>query len=298
MKRHLTLAEFFLRTSIQATSYGLSFLLPNLIKDIGGDERDVGLALLSAALATLVAAYYSGQATDLIGRMRVMALAGFFLAIGLLAFGTFTALSWHLWVGSFIWGLGWGFSYTLAPVVLAQIVHPAARMQMFALLSVFVTAGFGLSPVCATVLLSQSLTMPQVFQIVAIMCALTGLLNYLLVRPVSRLTLGEDGARRSKLSGRMIVLILRSPGVVPITMVFLGACVFAGLINFQTVFTEKNGLDHAKFFFIYTVTVMLCRIVLAGFFGGRSPYATNAALQAIMCASVILFIFVDGEPWI
>lgn len=101
-----------------------------------------------------------------------------------------------------------------------------------AFLSIF-RAGFGLPSVVATVLLSQSLTLPQVFLIVATMCALIGLFNLLIERSVSRQSLDYDTAQRSKLSRRMIVQILRSPAVVPVTMAFLGVCYFIGMINFQ-----------------------------------------------------------------
>ena len=78
-------------------------------------------------------------------------------------------------------------------------------------------------------------------------------------------------------------------------MVFLGASVFAGMNNFQTSFAQAEGQNYADFFLAYTVTVIVCRLMLAGFSGGRSPYRTIAFLQYIMFASVILFMFVDSS---
>ena len=78
-------------------------------------------------------------------------------------------------------------------------------------------------------------------------------------------------------------------------MVCLGASVFAGMNNFQTVFAQGEGLNYSDFFLAYTITVIICRLLLAGFSGGSSPYKTIALLQYIMCASVILFMFVDGS---
>ncbi len=74
-------------------------------------------------------------------------------------------------------------------------------------------------------------------------------------------------------------------------MVFIGASVFAGMSNFQTVFADARGLDYAAFFLIYTITVVICRIALARFKGGANPYLTIAALQYVMAGSVLLFIF-------
>jgi MFS family permease len=74
-------------------------------------------------------------------------------------------------------------------------------------------------------------------------------------------------------------------------MVCLGASVFAGLNNFQTVFADARGLDYANFFLAYTVTVVIFRLILARFRGGKNPYRTIALLQYVMCLSVVLFIF-------
>ncbi len=74
-------------------------------------------------------------------------------------------------------------------------------------------------------------------------------------------------------------------------MVFLGARVFAGINNFQTVFADDRGLDYADFFLYYTITVMIFRIALARFKGGSNPYLTIAVLQYIIAGSVLLFLY-------
>ena len=74
-------------------------------------------------------------------------------------------------------------------------------------------------------------------------------------------------------------------------MVCLGASVFAGMNNFQTVFADERGLEYAGYFLAYTVTVIFFRVVLARFKGGENPYLIIAFLQYIMLGSVVLFIF-------
>ena len=58
--------------------------------------------------------------------------------------------------------------------------------------------------------------------------------------------------------------------------------------SFQTVFADARGLDYATFFLVYTIVVVICRIALARFKGGSSPYLTIAALQYVMAGSVLL----------
>ena len=78
-------------------------------------------------------------------------------------------------------------------------------------------------------------------------------------------------------------------------MVCLGASVFAGMNNFQTVFADARGLNYATFFLTYTITVVIFRLVLVKFKGGKRPYLIIALLQYLMCASVILFLFSAGS---
>ncbi|MFC3119779.1 MFS transporter [Jhaorihella thermophila] len=104
------------------------------------------------------------------------------------------------------------------------------------------------------------------------------------------LSLATGAEPRSSLSLAAVGAIMRSPARLPVIMVCLGASVFAGMNNFQTVFADERGLDYADYFLAYTVTVVVFRVVLARFRGGANPYMTIAALQFVMFASVVLFL--------
>jgi MFS family permease len=73
-------------------------------------------------------------------------------------------------------------------------------------------------------------------------------------------------------------------------MVWLGASVFAAVANFQTVYAGLRGLDYSWYFLAYTITVVICRMVLAEFIGGWAPYGVIAALLAVMTASILLLL--------
>ena len=78
-------------------------------------------------------------------------------------------------------------------------------------------------------------------------------------------------------------------------MVCMGASIFAGMNNFQTVFARLRGLDYADFFLAYTVTVIFFRIILARFKGGSRPYLTISGMQYIMCASIVIFLLMGDS---
>ena len=94
----------------------------------------------------------------------------------------------------------------------------------------------------------------------------------------------------SELSISITLQVLRTKSLRPIIMVWLGASVFAAVANFQTVYAGLRGLDYSWYFLAYTITVVICRMVLAEFIGGRAPYGVIAALLAVMTASILLLL--------
>ena len=120
---------------------------------------------------------------------------------------------------------------------------------------------------------------------------ISALLFFLLIRPVRAHAINPGPEASSRLSLGGIGAILRSRALLSVIMVLLGASVFATMNNFQTVFADARGLNYADFFLAYTATVVVCRIALAQFKGGKRPYLTISLLQYVMAGSVLLFIF-------
>jgi len=298
MSRRIVLALFFLAVFLQSGTYGLTFLLPELFVEFGANEKDVGAMLLVTTLVTLTTVYYSGHLSDLLGRMRTLGLSGFTIAVALVLYSTASGVGVALILASALIGFGWGLMYTLAPVVLTRLSGSDNRVQTFSLYAVFLMAGFGLSPVYASWMEARGFSIRDAFSVVAGFCAISGSLFWFLKTPLERYALVEAPNARSRLSLPAVVAIFRSRGWLPVVMVFLGASVFAGLNNFQTSIAKAEGLDYADYFLAYTITTVVCRIAFAGFSGGSSPYRVIAILQYIMCASALLFLFIDGSQWI
>ena len=84
MKTPLLFSLFYLATFLQAGTYGLTFLLPKLFENLGGNEKHVGLMLVITAATTIVSVYYSGHITDQIGRMNSLGASGVIISISLL----------------------------------------------------------------------------------------------------------------------------------------------------------------------------------------------------------------------
>jgi len=149
MPRSTLLTQFYLASFLQAGAYGLTFLLPKLFAKFGSDEKTVGAMLAITALSTLVTVYCSGHLADRFGRATVLGLACLAISAALAGDGLATGPRLILITASLILGAGWGLTYALSPVVLTGLTAPEERVRHFALLSVAVMAGFGLSPVLA-----------------------------------------------------------------------------------------------------------------------------------------------------
>tara|TARA_R110002049_G_scaffold10127_1_gene50207 strand:- start:170444 stop:171604 length:1161 start_codon:yes stop_codon:yes gene_type:complete len=295
MSRLVLFLLFFAAIFLQAGAYGLTFMLPRLFDSFGANEKVVGAMLLVTTLATLVTVYFSGHLSDLFGRQRTLGVACIAISAALFLYANVSAVDAGLVAASVLLGFGWGLTYSLGPIVLTRLVRPDERVRYFTLLSVFVMAGFGLSPVLASVLEGAGYSVRAAFSVTAVLCLVSAVMFFLLDAPIRANALSPRAEAPSRITLAALAGVMRSRAVLPVTMVCLGASVFAGLNNFQTVFADARGLDYAQFYLSYTVTVVLLRLLLARFKGGDNPYRTIALLQYIMCASVVLFIFSGGS---
>lgn len=295
MNRLTMFTLFYMASFFQAGAYGLTFMLPRLFVAFGANEKVVGIMLFVTTISTLISVYFSGHLSDRFGRVFTLGVACFSIAISLTLYGMADGVGILLTSASILLGFGWGLTYSLSPIVLTRLVSMQERVRYFALLSVALMAGFGLSPVLASLVEKAGYAISYAFFFTAILCAIAGLIFFCLVLAVQAHAAGLGPEKRSNLSVTNIASIMRSSARLPIIMVFLGASVFAGMNNFQTVFADERGLDYANFFLVYTITVVIFRVLLARYKGGSNPYLTIAFLQYVMFTSVILFLFIGGS---
>lgn len=291
MSRRVLFRLYFLAIFLQAGAYGLTFMLPRLFASFGEDEKTVGLMLSATAASTLVTVYFSGHLSDYFGRLRILSAACAAISASLCLYGLSTSAGLMLLCASLLLGFGWGLTYSLGPVVLTRLVRADERVRYFTLLSVFVMAGFGLAPVLASALEGAGWSVRDAFFLTGGASLISALIFFMITGPVRALALSAGPEAPSRITLSALREVMNSPARTAVIMVCIGASIFAGLNNFQTVFADARGLDYAGFFLTYTITVIALRLVLARFRGGANPWMTIARLQAIMCASIVIFIF-------
>ncbi|MBA9035130.1 membrane protein implicated in regulation of membrane protease activity [Rhizobium leguminosarum] len=67
-------------------AYGVTFLIPVLVGQRGGDEALAGLIISAATVSTVILVILSGHIADAIGSARAVAVSGLFLAASALGF--------------------------------------------------------------------------------------------------------------------------------------------------------------------------------------------------------------------
>ena len=294
MSKKIVLTLIFIATFLQSGAYGLTFLFPPLFETFGADEKDVGSVLLAAAISTIAVIISCGHITSLIGRLQTLALSSLLITVSLFVFARALSFGPWLFVAGVLLGAGWGLFYALIPVVMSQLADVKNRVRYFSLQAASMMAGFGLSPVFGHYLVSKGVAINLAFMANSMACVLSSVFFFMLVKPITRYSnsIARDNAR---LSLAAFTRIAHSPAIVPITMVCIGACVFSGMTNFQTVFAKSNGLDYSYYFLSYTFTVIILRIAFAGFGGGRTPYLVITMLLSVMTGSVILFCYLGNN---
>ncbi|APE44017.1 MFS transporter [Sulfitobacter alexandrii] len=294
MSRKLIFPLYYAAILFQAGAYGLTFMLPRLYDGFGANEKVVGTTLLLTTVATVVTVYFSGHLSDLMGRLRTLGMACVAISAALMLYATADGVGPGLMAASVLLGFGWGLTYSLGPIVMSRLVRADERVRYFTLLSVFVMGGFGFAPVIASALENAGFAVRDAFALNSVLCLISAALFFGLDRPIRLQAVNARPEAPSRITRAAVRGVLRSPARLPVFMVFLGASIFAGLNNFQTVFADARGLDYAWFFTTYTLTSVIFRLVMARFTGGPNPYLTIALLQCLMCVGLGLFV-VSGD---
>lgn len=284
----------FTGTMLAAAGYGATFLFSAYYRAHGGSDVDTGLTLGAAMAGTFTGVPLVGWLSGRVDAARMSAIATCAVAFGflLLAFATGGGLGLPL-VSGFLIGLGWGMFYIGAPMALSERVTDADRGFWFTRFGAFQMAGIGGGPVILNLLLRQAaLSVETTFMLVGAACLAASVLLWVFG------SMAPGGARSAALRPwvRDIGTIARSASVRPILMVALGACVFSGLLTFQSSLVEGTTATAATFFAVYAVTVVAARLLLARFLATLPQVQLATALLTSMCLGVVAMFGVGIHP--
>jgi len=274
-------------------AYGVTFLIPILVSQRGGNEALAGLVISAAAVSTVILVILSGHIADAIGSARAVAISGSFLAASGLGFAMVQSAGSSLMAVGFILGIGWGTFYTLGPILVAAIIEPEHRIKSFALLSGSMLSGIGAGPIIGRIVTGWSMPIETAFAFASLSSLAGGALYFWLhvrltgagkiLPDINKISLGA--ARR----------IIGSKAMYSIVMVGIGGAIFGGLSSFQTSYAKAHGFDYSLFFIGFMSAAISGRLLLAKYVVKRDPFHSLLVLTSLTLTSIIVFLFMPSN---
>jgi len=280
-------------TVLHSTAYGMTFLLPLRVSEIGGSEAFVGLILGVGMIAALVTGWLSGHLADVMGRAGGIALAGFAQAAASAVMATVSKASTTLVFVGLGFGAGWAVFYLLTPLLAIGRAEAEDRVKYLTITSGLMMLGIGLGPVVGRILESFDLPVSRVFSVACGLSLISAALALGLVW-------SDKSPRHGSASLNLHVLgqVLRTSAALPTVMIAIGGGIFGCLTSFQAPISAVLGVDYALFFVVFVVTVVGSRLSLAAHIGRRSPYPMTFGLLSMMVAALLSWMLIPQSPLI
>jgi len=225
--------------------YSLYPTLPLFIKDMGGNESEIGLAMGVFMLCSVILRPIVGGLLDRFGRRP-------FIISGLVFF----ILSMYLydWVGSILFllglrilhGMSWAVSSTAIQTAVTDMIPPSRRGEGFGWFGMAMTVAMAVGPMFG-VWVTEGLSYHMLF-LFGVGLAFVALL----------LTLGAQMPYQPQAGTKKIELWERS--ILPITVsVFLFFLAYGSITTFVPLFAESIEVNSGVFFMAYAATLALTR---------------------------------------
>ncbi len=195
------------------------------------------------------------------------------------------------YIAGFLFGAGWGVIYTLGPIIISRLSSDSDRANNFSYISAFNMLGAGLSPVLVKYLDAHDFSMYNIYYFACFLSILAGFLFLFCGHDDER----ENFSFEKELSNLSFNIVVSTKAIIPMVMVFLGACIFSSMMNFQALIANSKNLDFSYFYISYTITVIFCRFFLSGVVNSFPKEIMIFILLVIMTFSMLLMRFVTGN---
>ena len=293
-----TAALLFIGSLFCAAGYGGTFILTVHFAALGGSDADAGYTLGCGVFGTFAGVLLVGWLGPRWGAAKLAAAGGVLLAAAYLILASLQQVSLLIVAVGILLGMGWGAFYLAAPMSVSERSGETQRGAWLSRLGAFQMAGIGASPVLAAWLLeSAGLPTASILQLLAGACML-GAASVALFDYSARFEAAPRlPARRSTALPGTLAALARSRARYPVLMVFLGACVFSGLMTFQSSLVQGTRLRPETYFVVYSLVVVGARLAFASALARANADALACALLAAMTGGVLCMFALDtGLP--
>ncbi|MBB4263048.1 MFS transporter [Bradyrhizobium sp. CIR3A] len=282
---------FMLGSISVAASYGSSFFLVDALRSIRQSATTAGAVISTGTIATILCSLVAGRIADSLGVMRTITLAAAMTAMAMICFASAQTLTLFAYVGGLFLGIGWSVFYILAPLQVLAHVRADARIKYLTLLSGSQMLGIGLAAPLARTVAESSGSYIAVYALFAAACLVGAMLLEFAGRALARAPQIKMPTVRLTLEG--VLGAFKSNTRYPIIMIGLGACAFAGLSTFQTLYATSRSQSADTFFLVFTLTAVFLRFAVAPTIG-RFRLERVAAFLIVCTIAGLFILFINA----
>lgn len=247
----LTVSNFFF-----FCNFSSFFLLPLFIKQLEGDEAQIGYIMGSFGVTSLLTVPLVSYLIDSFGRRKFMLLGYAMMFLSSLGFIFINELSYSIYLLRLLQGVSFAFAFTSAGTAVSDYVPREKRAYGLGIFGAFTIASYALGPSLGEVVIN-SFGFREFF----IYASTFSLFSFFLT------CFAEDGkfktARERFFKGfANIVISERFSRLLLVNLVVAGG--LGSMLNFFSAFLYSESINVSAFFLTYSITVILVRV-----FGGK-----------------------------
>jgi len=250
------------------------FLLPIYIKDLGGNEANIGFIMGSFGITSLGAIPFVAYLVDKYGRRRFMLLGYAIMFIASLCYLLVSHLSPVFYLLRFVQGVSFAFSFTSAGTFVTDYIPPERRAEGLGIFSAFTIASYAIGPSLGELILELS-----GFNSFFIYASFFSLIAFVLT------IFTRDGNFKPSFDpygmGFFRLIASKRYAVILVSNLILAGGLGA-ILNFVATFLRSKGLAAFYFFLTYTIAVTAVRI-----FGGRISDSLGRKVIASPCLFIV-----------
>ncbi|CAM4229593.1 MFS transporter [Lacicoccus alkaliphilus] len=273
------LANFFVFLGFQMTLP----TLPLFLKELGGNDRLVGVIVGVFTFSALLLRPYAGHALESKGRgfVYMVGLAVFVISIASFSFISSILLLFLLRV---LQGMGWGFSTTAGGTIATDIIPPKRRGEGLGYFGLSGNLALALGPTLGLTLVGV-ISFAQLFMI----CAGFGLIALLFASRIRYKKVEKSEAAASPVRFD----IFERTAIQPAILLFFITATFGGIATFLPIFAIERGIAGIELYFLlYAAFLMISRS-----FAGRI-YDKRGHLYVFMPGALMIFIAMLMLAWL
>ncbi|MCK5390868.1 MAG: MFS transporter [Deltaproteobacteria bacterium] len=250
------------------------FLLPLYIKDLGGDEANIGFIMGSFGITSLVALPFVAYLVDKYGRRRFMLLGYGIMVAATLSYLFISHLSPVFYLLRFVQGVSFAFAFTSAGTFVTDYIPPERRAEGLGIFSAFTIASYAIGPSSGELVIE--LFGFNSFFIYASLFSLIAFVLTIFTRDGNF----EPSSDPYGLGFFRLIASKRYAIILVSNLILAGG--LGAILNFVATFLRSKGLAAFYFFLTYTIAVTAVRI-----FGGRISDSLGRKVIASPCLFIV-----------